>query len=136
MSEYEIFGEDEEFEPRETKPKKQKIYKEKKSCRLSPILRDLFSINNISILLSIISIFFTIIVGITTLLARTESAFITIIVFFTFAIITAFVGLIFEVFKMLKLNQFVFSVHFILVIFAMIISCLLIPLNINLYAMF
>ncbi len=133
MSEYEIFGEDEEFEPMPKQEKKETIYKEKKQCCFNSFFKELFSLNNVSLFLSICSIFLTLILGLTTLVAKTKGAFIAVAIFFVFGFMLGFAGLIVEIVKMVKQKHFSFSVHFVLSIVSLFLICFVGPLTTNLY---
>lgn len=132
MSEYEIFNDEEEVVPEQLEPKKEKRSKERKSSQASEFFKTAFSMEYLSLSLSIIAIFFSLFIGFLPLVSGTEGTYITVAIFFFIAFSCGFAGLVLESIKMIKEKKFVFSVQLFVVIVALMIICLVGPLTLNL----
>lgn len=132
MSEYEIFNDEEEVVPEQLEPKKEKRNKERKPSQAGEFFKTAFSMEYLSLSLSIIAIFFSLFIGFLPLVSGTQGTYITVAIFFFIAFSCAFAGLVLESIKMIREKKFVFSVQLFVVIVALMIVCLVGPLTLNL----
>ncbi len=129
MSEYEIFNDDEEYTP---EPPRNKEKNNEGCCK--KFFKDLFTMEYISLFLTVLSIFFSFLVGMIPLFNASPSAFAAVAVFFLFSFCLALGGLVVEVVKVVKNKQFNFNLQIILVIASLLIACLVLPLTANIGA--
>lgn len=127
MSEYEIFNGNEEVEPeiiieeKQKKIKKEKPVSETKECKAKVFFAKAFSLEHVSISLSIVSLFLTIFVKLVPL-SGTVAGIATACVFYVLSLCCGITGLIVEVVKMARQRSFVFSVHLVVVLVALLIA--------------
>ncbi len=126
MSEYEIFNEDEEYAPQQPKNKE----KQGEGCCKS-FFKNLFTLEYISLFLTVLSIFFSFLVGLIPLFTASPSAFAAVAVFFLFSFCLAFSGLVVEVVKFVKNKQFNLNLQIILVFVSLLVACLVLPISVN-----
>ena len=128
MTEYEIYDNNEDND-NEQKEIILNTNKKNKNFRF----KDLFNLNFISITLAIISIFCSMLVGFIPLVKISNSSLLACASFFFIGFALAFAGLIIETIKMVKFKEIKFNVQLLIVIIALIISCLLLPMSSQLF---
>lgn len=129
MSEYEIFNDEEEVIPYETK--KEKKQKGERTCKFKNFVKSAFSLENLALSLGVISMFLSLFVGFLPLVSLTEATYITIAVFFFIAFSCAFAGIVIEAIKAAREKKFVFSIQLFIAVFAMLIACISGPMTLS-----
>lgn len=124
MSEYEIFNNtDEPVVQKKQKSVKVKEKKDKKSCNCS-FLKDAFSLNNISLPLSIFSVLFSLLAGFISIVGSTYGAYITFAVFAFIGIALSISSFVIEAIKMVKNKNFQFNIQIVFVIVSLVVAAL------------
>lgn len=129
MSEYEIFNDEDEVVPYETK--KEKKPRRERNCKFENFVKAAFSLENLALSLGIISMFFSLFVGFLPLVSLSRGACITVAIFFFAAFACAFAGIIIESIKIAKEKKFVFSIQLFISIFALLIACISGPMTLS-----
>lgn len=120
MSEYEIFNEDEGIKiiPEPKKRKTKTAPKKAESKIECTFLREAFSFENLSLPLSILSIFFTFLFKFISFVSFGIGGMVAAGIFFFFSFSTAFAALIVEIIPIIKNRSFDFNVKFVLILLA------------------
>ena len=121
MSEYEIFDDESEYVSQNNSQKPRRIKKQ------SNFFKSLFSLENISIVFSIVSLIMSFFVAFIPYVASSADAVSAVASMFFFAFAFAITGLVFEILKHFKKTQFVFGIHILLVIISLIVSFFALP---------
>lgn len=125
MSEYEIFSSDEEYEPElpsRKKQQKEKRVKVKTESSSSNFFKEVFSLNYLSITLSVFSVLFTMLMGFIPLVSATRATYQAVGAFFFLGFGFALAGLVLEAVKMAINKKVQFNVNLVFVITALVLS--------------